>query len=92
MPDFTMTKYYHRYQEAVANTGRLRAQVENLRSALASGFGDEETLEELQAVEEAYKAAQAEADDLHCLATYGKHRAAGSCRIEPGERKRRRQR
>ena len=63
--------YWNKYQEAVTHTGRIRQQIENLESAIASGFGDPE---ELEALEEEYNAAKMEEDDLYCLSNFGKTR------------------
>ncbi len=77
MADFSMQHYYNQYIEAETALRRLGERIKGMRERLL--YTSEEDFPavnaQIAAVEEEYRAAKVEVDDLWCLANTGKHRA-----------------
>lgn len=94
MNDFSMTKYYHEYQEAVTQFGRLDRKREDLKASLADSLPcitKEEArrkLAELEALAEECAAAKEVMEKAHYKALTGDERpmAMTRCSIStPGK-------
>lgn len=76
MPDFSTTRYYHEYQEAVIRLSRIRARLEALKEKplYVDDDGRPAIYAEIEAAEAEYAAAQKEADDLWYKSYTGRSR------------------
>lgn len=72
MKDFSMTKYWHQYQEKSIKLDRLKSCIENKKAALVYAENVEAALREIEGAEKEYLALETEVRDLWCKARTGR--------------------
>lgn len=74
MQDLNMARAYRQYQDAITRVNRIKTRIEGLQSALALVEDSEQQAisAQLEEMQEEYRAAKEQADELWYISTVGK--------------------